>query len=220
MYWEKYNAETSGAPQLLYTNNAQTEATSVESFSDAFFVKADLCQYLNASGKMLQLGSSTGKFLKKFKDRGWNTAAYDFSEQAVKQLQKKGITTRKVDLNETNASGALAYENLLAEDVRYPSNIVMVRILEYLTRSAHDCLIFLLMEKAAPGTIFIIAGQVCGSSAEEAREGSKTSEVASRLHPNFRTTFFAARQDMQIRLGKSILTDHILVVEKIPSLRS
>ncbi len=184
-----------------------------------FFVKADLCKYLNASGKILQLGSSTGRFLEKFKDRGWNAAAYDFSEQAVKQLRQKGITTREVDLNELNASGALTYGDLLTRDIAYPSNIIMVRILEYLNPSAHDCLLFLLIDNAAPGTVFIIAGQVSGSAAEQAKKEPMTPEIALRLHPNFRTSFFAARKDMRIKLGESILTDHILVVEKMSSLQ-
>jgi hypothetical protein len=208
----------------LLKESADAEPVEVDNLSLTFFEDFDLYKHLDHTcGRALQLGSSTGKFLLRFKQVGWDTTVgYDFAKTAITKMQKQGITAREADLNETDASGELTCREQLIKDLVDPINkmrsthVFCIRLMEYLSLKAQRCLLYLLMDHAAPGSIFVIAGQVISKELlAPALENRLTPETRMMCHPSFKTSFFAARTDMQIKFANDAYAcDHVLVVEK------
>lgn len=150
-------------------------------------------QYLNNSGsnkKILQLGAADGRFLSEYQNLGWEVLAYDFSKTAISELEKKGIEARDIDLNAIdNFLGTLTYVSQLEKDISKPVNILLIRILQYLDLRALHLLMYTLIDKAAPGSVFYISGNI--------EKRSRASMSAGTPYCN-KIVFFAARTDMDI----------------------
>jgi len=215
--WKEFNTKSPDLPPRLLERNKKEGPVSVISMSHAFFEDYDLYKHLNAPCRnMVQFGSSTGKFLRMFRKRGWNVAGYDFSSLAIEKMQQKGVTARQVDLDKMDETGALTYGEQLAHDVACPTNIVMVRILEYMSLSAQHSVLFFLMRYAASQSTFVIIGQPPVEAVEKAKKSkSASAEMAAMLHPNFWASHFGGRTDMQIIHAESAyVNDTILIVKK------
>jgi hypothetical protein len=214
--WKEFNTKSPDHPTLL-EKNKKDGREPVISMSHAFFEDYDLYKHLNAPCRnMIQLGSSTGKFLKMFRKNNWNVTGYDFSDLAKEKMQQRGVTTRQVDLDQFDESGALACSKQLVKDIARPVNIVMIRILEYLSLSAQGALLFLFMDYAASGSIIVLAGGPPAEAAEIARKNKNVStETAVLLHPSFWASHFGGRIDMEFKHAETAyINDSILVIRK------
>lgn len=204
--WEEYNMDCEST-SVLVAKSKDSKAISATSYSHAYFEDFELKTHLNTSSKrMIQLGASTGKFLKEYQDAEWTVVGYDYSASSIRQLKNNNIPYEPDDLNARNKSGELTYGAKLAEYVaKGATNILLIRILEYLEPSALTLLIYNLMDNAAPGSVFFIAGAI----------NENPSKPMSPTTPNYRASFFGARTDMEIIVLKKVYTtDELLVVRK------
>ena len=196
VHWENYN--TNGAqPGSAVVVNINGEEKFFPSYSDYFFDKWKLVTFIDQHNKhMLQFGASTGVFLKKYQDNGWQVMAYDYSGEAVKSLQEKHLPAKQIDLNSVSSSHQLNYDSDLTADLSSASNIVSVRILQYLTPEAMCLLVAALMDKAQPNSVFFFVNSI--KSEQEVRPTD-----SEELNRNYIKSFFSPRTDMQILFSKA-----------------
>lgn len=209
--WDYYNSNTRDVCLSIYRTpqDAMNEVEDgVLSYTHAFFEEHHLTHYLNVDcNKIVQLGASNGKFLADYKKEGWNVLAYDFSQPALEYLSNNGINAKCVDLNDIDGSGKLCYSSQLAADIHEPVNILMIRILQYLDVEAVNLLLFTLMQEAAPGSVFFIAGNT--------RQSECMSTKVTSATPRYKATFFAPRTDMELLLCTQVnADDELLVIRK------
>ncbi len=210
--WEEYNEdlqEESGG--VLIAKNKDSKESLVFSFSHAFFKDYHLNEYLNTSCKrMLQLGASTGRFLSDFKKEGWEVMGYDCSVIAAQALERKEITSRQYDLNQLDQSGKLSYENDLVNDIAKPVNILLIRILQYLQCPVLNLLLITLIERAAPGSVFFIAGNVYDDEIQH------SSKKITPMTPQYVASFFTKCPNVIVALNQRVYkNDELLVARKI-----
>ena len=157
--WDEYNKGLlQGALVEVDTNHFAS--TKAKSYTHHFFQAGKLTKFLNSScKKMLQLGAADGRFIAEYKKSDWSIIGYDYSAIAVKELTKKNIESRLVDLNSIDSeTNNLCYATVLHKDISNPTNILLIRVLQYLDPNALNLLLFNLISHAAPGSVFFIAG--------------------------------------------------------------
>jgi len=209
--WEKYNKTMATGITVGLERQSGSKPTTAISYSHVFLQEHKVEAYFNDDcNKILQLGSADGRYIAEQKEKGWNVKAYDFSEIAIEQLKNKGIPAKKVDLNRINeASNELLYCDQLTEDVSQPVNILLIRILQYLELPALNLLLLTLIDKAAPGSVFVIAG-----NSDEYKLGSEEFTTRTR---QYKSSFFATRTDFELLAYKQVNTsDELLVYRKLP----
>ncbi len=188
----EYNQDMASSTEnhVVYINDKRCEAFSyTQLFMNAFKFDA----YLNSDYKnMVQFGASTGDVLGKYQDKGWNTIGYEVDDIGVSEMAKKGITTRKIDLNSIELkTNKLSYEAQLETDLALPTHIILVRTLHYLQDSAIKLLIFKLIDEAKPGSVFFISGMV--------QLHNKKDDSNPMLLSNYIPSFFGPRSDMEFK---------------------
>jgi hypothetical protein len=156
-HWNTYNTEFQNKEVKAVYYNTLGEKFCTSSYTENHFTNYEFAKHLDTSCKrILQLGSSVGRFLTPYAESGWNVTAYDFSPQAVETLQQSGINARLVNLNSRDEAG-LTYSSTLKADVSEQVNLILVRILPYLEPEALNLLLLNLVAEAAPGSTFFIA---------------------------------------------------------------
>lgn len=158
-------------------------------YTDLFFDGFSLGIHKNNECKRwLQFGTGTGYFLAARKRESCEVIGYDYSENAVKLLEGRGIIAREVDLNSIDQqSSSLSYQDQLSLDLMKPCNLVAIRMLEYLEPDAKMLFIHLLIEKSQPGSVFFLSESRVKQSDEE----------CSDHHSGYIKTFFTTRTDFE-----------------------
>ncbi|PJE13410.1 MULTISPECIES: hypothetical protein [Legionella] len=197
-HWNNYNTafQDKGVQAVAYNTLGEKFCTS--SYSENHFSNYQFARHLNIPCKrILQFGSSVGRFLTPFVELGWKITAYDFSPQAQEALIQNGVNARLVNLNSRDKEG-LTYSSTLKADVSEPVNILLIRILPYLEPEALNLLLLSLITEAAPGSTFFIA--------DNPLPPYKAMHTAS---------FFAQRSNFQTLYQGNECCDDLLVVRKI-----
>lgn len=182
-------------------------------FTDKFFHELkiywniNLKTFLAPCSTTLQLGACTGKFLSRMpyivrtpKGQSHVTIGYDYSVRAIEYMQAKGIIkTRQINLNAVTKIGAdtqLAYLDQLKEDLSSKTNILAIRIFEYLDSETVPLLMCALMDFAQPGSTFIFIGR----ELKDTGAGNSKSELNNdEPVPITCMSRFFQRPDMQIK---------------------
>ena len=144
--------------------------------------------------RIVQFGAGIGAFISTFTTKK-EVVGYDYTALAINSLKVSGILARDVDLNEATNTSALAYQHLLREDLSIPSDILIIRIFEYITPAAAILFLFALMTEAKSGTSFYI--EIANTSdADESDTLISTNHVA-HVPPHFIASFFSPRTDFK-----------------------
>lgn len=144
--------------------------------------------------RIVQFGAGIGAFISTFTTKK-QVVGYDYTAPSLNSLRVSGIMARNVDLNEAQNTSELVYQHLLTEDLSIPSDILMIRIFEYITPETAILFLFTLMKEAKPGTSFYI--EIANTSdADEFDTLLSTSHVA-HVPPNFIASFFSPRTDFK-----------------------
>lgn len=128
---------------------------------------------------------------------------YDYSENAVSIAANNGVNARLIDLCSIN-NGQLAYQDMIELDLSVATNIIAIRVLEYLNPQAVILLIFSLMNAAKPGSTLYFETCLINHS-------PLSKEVCHDIENNYVASFFAPRTDKQFR-------HHSINVESIDDL--
>lgn len=206
LYWKEYN-------HILHTGGVTRGGYA--SYTHKMCQYYRLNDYINPGLKsILQLGVSAAKFIRE-KPKHWNRIGYDYIEP-----NKNDFLFRLLDLNsidESGAESALAYAAQLQKDLRQPTNIFVIRILEYLTPEASKLLVFALMDYAQPGTRFILVGRALKEQPDNEATHQEAGKPDQRAAKHYTATFFATRTDMKLLLHLQAKADEdeVLIVEKI-----
>jgi hypothetical protein len=208
--WENYNLmRTQNSAVIRRQADGRIESTLADSYTKDFFDYYKLYPHLNESCKrIVQLGASNGNFMGHYKKLEWDVVGYDYSKTAVSEMTKKGILAKQVDLNLLGADKKKkdsVIRTELRKDFEKTSNIFLFKILELLGPEAFKEFFYLLMDDAAPGSIFFIAGPV------EPNTKSKTKTGFTR---NYKLSFFA-RTDMEILRAEDDGQEELLVIRKV-----
>lgn len=210
--WDDYNADMARGMNVQFKIDTGAEkSTPVTSYTHHFLKGHQLEKFLNNDcNRILQFGASDGRYIAQQKENGWSVKAWEFSEEAIRLLRMKGISTEHKDLNELDQSKShLLYSKQLIEDVSQPVNIFLFRILQYLELPALNLLLFTLIDNAAPGSVFFIAG-----NSDEYKAGSD--EFTSRTR-KYKACFFATRTDFEfLTFAQVNADDELLVFRKLP----
>ena len=188
-YWEKFNSKTDKDSVEIKLNG---EIKAAKSFTHLFFAEYKLTDFLNQDCKrILQLGASTGNFLEQYKENNWDVIGYDYSKKSIEKMQIKHISSRLIDLNSTDlicSQLRLTYQDQLQADLIKPTNILAIRVMQYLSPSALQLLIFNLINLSSPSTTFFIVGSI---------NTEKSCKKDDRRTQNYIASFFGARTDME-----------------------
>ena len=155
----KDQAEATQHNRLLWEAYSQEQrAGETQNHTRLFFdaIPKSISLSFNSSTKrILQLGMGNGKFLAESaacKTR--ECIGYDYSKTGVAGALAAGIVAREIDLNETVSTGQLAYQDVLTADLSVPTDIIAIRVFEYLEPDALVLLIFSLLNTAKKDSIF------------------------------------------------------------------
>lgn len=168
-------------------NQAKLAGEHLDDQTGLFFSQSALAtQELNSSfNRVVHLGAGIGSFLQPMAGTR-DVIGYDCSLAAVTQINQLGMRGRKVDLNNFDS-----YKVQLEQDLLIPTDILMIRILEYLHPEVVVLLLTLLIEQAEPGSVFYIETAWSMASRELETIGHMYKVVQGCI-----PSFFAARTDM------------------------
>ncbi len=206
-YWEDYNTGLNDG--LVSYRDEKGKNSPSPSYSHIFFGNAgiNLNRFMNSDcRKILQLGASAGKFLGEYQQKGWSVMGYDYSASSITTMKSNKIPAKLIDLNKVSDTGKLDYATELKSDLVAPTNILLIRVLEYLDPAALEALLFFMIDNAKPNSVFVVAGFCDGKEGELPYTGRT---------PNYKPSFFGARTDMRIELLKRVGDDEICVVRKL-----
>lgn len=235
-YWnEEYSK---GANKYKYKNGIKLE---IKSYTHFFLEQFNSYQFLNTScADIVQFGQSFGALIEEYKNQHWNVVGYDFSETAFNNLQAKGVPVRLVDLNSIDDNHHLTYEQQLLADTSKITNLLLIRILEYLEPEATMLLLFAIMDHAKKGSVFFIATKTVDFDEKTQKQMSNEhrffcfeqelamkrealihSEKGKALFRHLVPTFFMTRTDMVVErhyfapTKRDSVQDEVLIVRKI-----
>lgn len=136
----------------------------------------------------LQFGACDGDMLREFnKLPNAKVKGYDYIDSFKRDLEQVGIAFEKIDLEMIDENKKeLACLSTLKADLAQSSNIIAVRILEYLTQEALELLIFSLINESKPNSVFFIIGRI-----------NKTYFKNLSNNENYIASFFAPRTDIE-----------------------
>lgn len=191
--WEKYNK---------YKVEGKNVANQTALFFEA--IPSTLKdEFISSSEKnIVQMGVSTGTYLGEcFFPGKRKVIGYDYADSAISYINKTGeIDGRQVDLNSTKLNErentlSLTYQHLLENDLSQPSDVLMIRILEYLNPEAVVLLIHSMLTLAKSGTNFYF-------EIFNANDDEKNSQLrfGRYIQPGYVPSFFGPRTDFSFRL--------------------
>jgi hypothetical protein len=154
-------------------------------------------EFQSSTNQIIQLGISNGSFVtaaaKKSKRK---VIGYDYSPVALSALAPhENVETRMINLNATNSKKDLAYQAQLEKDFSAVSDVLLIRILEYLNPEAVQLLLFSIIKFARPGSRFYIE---ILSPLDNAPDPTSDMTVSYPLKPGMISSLFAERKDFEI----------------------
>lgn len=144
--------------------------------------------------RIVQFGAGVGTFISAFATKK-QVVGYDYTSISLDSLTGSGILARNVDLDEVKSTSELGYQHLLTEDLTIPSDILIIRLFEYITPAARILFLFALMTEAKPGSSFYI--DIANSSYADESDPLILTGHAGRIPPNFIASFFSPRTDFK-----------------------
>lgn len=183
--WELMNQDKLSSPKMLHDHTR-----------DFFKEEIRLCILLKSSNyPILQFGISLGSYLinNKFSDKR-PIIGYDNSPTAIEHLQKNSIDARAIDLNSLDQNNELAYKSVLKHDLSVSSQLLFIRVLEYLNPQAVKLLMFAILETAPKGTTVFVEI----FSPDISIFKSSSVDFFTPIPSGYIPSFFAPRTDMDI----------------------
>jgi len=110
----------------------------------------------NRRYQIIQFGVGCAAYHKRF-SQARRIIGYDYSEVSKNVASSAGVQVRAFNLNAINHAHQLTYEKQLKEDLSFLSDILCIRVLEYLTPEAVGLLMLTLVKHAQPGSRFYFA---------------------------------------------------------------
>lgn len=150
--------------------------------------------------QIIQIGCSSGLYLQELSSknpeiglgRHRSVIGYDYSKAGLQLLSTNGFTAREVDLSSITPDGELAYQDALATDLSVASDILMIRVLEYLDPKAVVLMLFFIIQHLKPGSRVDI--ELYDSvNGEDLRQAG----VVHAIPVRYVASFFAPRTDME-----------------------
>lgn len=181
-----------------------------KNYTDLFFDGLSLMDYANTECKRwVQFGASNGIFLAERQNEACTVVGYDYSHNATVLLECHGVSARQVDINNTDDQSNLSCQNQVGLDLMQPCNLLVIRLLEYLTPDAKILFLHLLIEKSQPGSVFFLSEATWKDAKEE----------SSDHHSGYIKTFFTTRTDFEYlffaRTADKNNQDKLLLVENL-----
>lgn len=181
-HWKKYSKNTF---KILETINSKELYQA--SYTDFFFDNYPLASHFQKLHTM-QLGAEYGLFLlKTIKEKQCHVKGYEYNKTAIMSLKRNDVPYREIDLDSLK-NDELLYINELKEDLKEPSNIIAIRILEYLDTNALSLLLFNMINFSKAGSTFFLTNAF----------NDKHDSCFGLLPKNYIASFFSPRTDIQI----------------------
>ncbi|MCZ6910912.1 MAG: hypothetical protein O7C56_08520, partial [Rickettsia endosymbiont of Ixodes persulcatus] len=176
---------------LMGFNNSQTEL-----FFKAISNK-HIKEFKSSTSQIIQFGISTGDVITRIaKEKHCKVIGYDYSPVALASLkEEKEVETRLVNLNAIEKN-KLLYQEQLQIDFERISDVLFIRVLEYLNPEAAKLLIISTINLAKPGSRFYFEVD----SPPEDLITPAGIHVAYALKPGTISSLFAKRSDVQVEV--------------------
>lgn len=157
-------------------------------------------EFKSSTSQIIQFGISTGDVITRIaKEKHRKVIGYDYSQVALASLkEEKEVETRLVNLNAVEKN-ELLYQEQLQIDFERISDVLFIRVLEYLNPEAAKLVIISTMNLAKPGSRFYF--EVDSPPRDKITPAGIT--VVYALKPGTISSIFAKRGDLQIE----VLTD-------------
>lgn len=155
--------------------------------------------FTTSSNVILQLGVASGKYLADSQiSKNRKCIGYDFIPMAVQLSRENHIDAKLVDLNSVN-NNELTYQHQLEADLSVPTDILAIRLFEYLDRESTILLIFALIDKATPNSIFYI--ETC------LEDNDFINRIGHKFGNGYVASFFGPRTDFKF-IHSSVDREH------------
>lgn len=163
---------------------------------DFFKEEIRLCTLLKSSNDpIIQFGISVGSYLmsNKFSEKR-SIIGYDNSPTAIEHLRNNSIHARDIDLNALDENNELAYKSVLKNDLSISSQLLFIRVLEYLNPEAVKLLMLTIIDEAQKGTSLFV--EIFNPNKSVFEESSI--DFFTPIPLGYVPSFFAPRTDMDI----------------------
>lgn len=152
--------------------------------------------FLCSASQIIQFGIGNGEYATNIaKQHNRKIIGYDFAPVANTVASANGAEMRLVNLNATNANNNLGYQTQLENDFSDVSDVLLIRILEYLNPEAVQLLMISIMNSAKPGSRFYV--EILSSQADITGPSGQIT-VSYSLKPGTVATFFNAKNNFKI----------------------
>jgi hypothetical protein len=173
----------------------------ITNHTELFFNEIDKTlenKFKSSTNQIIQFGVCNGEYVKNIAStKNRKIIGYDYSSNALVQLKnKKNIETRLVNLNAIDENNKLYYQKELEDDFSEISDVLLIRILEYLKPEAAKLLMISIMDLAKPGSFFYL--EISSPPSDKA----DSSGMITMLHSLKRGTIsslFTHRNDIRIK---------------------
>jgi hypothetical protein len=204
LVWELMNQQKVSNPKMLDDHTR-----------DFFKEEIRLCALLKSSNDpILQFGISVGSYLisNKFSEKR-SIIGYDHSPTAIEHLQKNNINARAIDLNALDENNELNYKSVLKNDLSVSSQLLFIRVLEYLNPEAVKLLMLAILDEAKKGTSLFV--EIFNPN-KIVYEGSSVN-FFTPIPLGYVPSFFAPRTDMEIISWKNHHQNHDASIHGVSS---
>lgn len=158
--------------------------------------KKYLDQFLNSTNQIIQFGICNGDYITPIaKQYNRNVIGYDYASIANTIATQKGAQMRPINLNNITADHELAYQAQLEHDFANISDVLLIRVLEYLNPEAVQLLMISMIKLAKPGSRFYI--EILSPQAD-ITDPSGQITISYSLKPGTIRTFFQSKGNFKI----------------------
>ena len=208
---EGYTQEDRFKQKHIWNSYAATRlmgiVANVKNQTELFFAQLSTQQRQeftsSTTNQLIQFGMCTGNaYTDAAQHDGRCVIAYEYAQFAQTYLKTKSVVARAVNLNAV-LNDELAYQQQLEFDFNQVSDVLFIRILEYLEPEAAQLLLLSTMNLAKPGSRFYIE---VDSPVADVRVSNIT--IAFALKPGKIASFFAHRPDVQVAVLSSAKNDN------------
>ena len=181
-------------------NRAKIQGVSIYNQTMKFFSELDqqiFHRFVTSEKQIVQFGCGSANYITSLTNR--NIVGYEYSKTAIQdfRVNHKQHTIRDINLDAQHNS-TLDYAAEITHDLRIPSDIMMIRVIEYLSPDALILLTLALIQQAACGTTFYI--EVAHSAEDEHGQSLQDIGFITPLKAGYIASFFAPRTDMRFDL--------------------
>ena len=199
-------------------NQAKIDGENLTDQTEQFFAEispANLKLFQESNNQVIHFGCGLGSYVSTLPHR--RTIGYEYSPSAIQYLQEHNSinTIRNVDLDAIT-DGTLSYQSYITTDLNHPADILMVRLLEYLSDDALLLLLSALIQQAQPNTTFYIEV----SKAIDTDDKLEQLGFIRDLEKGYVASFFAPRTDMEFISHTQVLrnetsSNQLMSVERL-----